>query len=140
MGKRDKRVDAFIAKSEPFAQPILTHLREVIHAACPAVEENIKWRMPSFEYHGNLAGMASFKKHVAFGFWKGQLVTGKLSKKDAMWGFGRITSVKDLPSKRELAAMVKKAMKLNETGVKQTRVVRTLSHRFGCPQISPKHL
>lgn len=124
MGTRDKRVDAFIAKSEPFAQPILTHLREVMHAACPDVEEQIKWGMPSFEYHGILAGMASFKKHAAFGFWKGKLVTESAHKKDAMWGFGRITSVKDLPSKRELTALIKKAMKLNEAGVKQPRVAK----------------
>lgn len=124
MGTRDKRVDAFIAKAEPFAQPILTHLRELVHAACPEVQETIKWGMPSFEYHGILAGMASFKKHAAFGFWKGQLVVDSPSRKDAMWGFGRITSVKDLPSKRELTALIKTAMKLNEAGVKPPRAVK----------------
>lgn len=115
----DPRVDAYIAKSQPFAQPILRHLRGVIHEACPEVVETIKWGMPSFEYRGNLAGMSAFKAHAAFGFWKGELVTGPTGQaKNAMWGFGRLTSVKDLPAKRTLAGYVRKAMRLNEAGVK----------------------
>lgn len=31
MGKRDPRVDAYIAKSAAFAQPVMRHLRELIH-------------------------------------------------------------------------------------------------------------
>jgi uncharacterized protein YdeI (YjbR/CyaY-like superfamily) len=125
MGLRDPRVDAYIAKAQPFAQPILAHLRELLHAACPDVEETIKWGMPAFIYHGMLAGMASFKAHAAFGFWRGRLVTNASDKaKDAMWQFGRLTSVKDLPPKRRLASMVKQAMKLNEAGVKAPRPVK----------------
>lgn len=115
----DPRVDAFIAKAQPFAQPILRHVRAVIHEACPDVVETIKWGMPSFEYHGILAGMAAFKAHAAFGFWKGELVTGPTGEaSNAMWGFGRLTSVKDLPSKPTLRRYVRKAMRLNEAGTK----------------------
>ena len=125
MATKTKRVDAYIAKAQPFAQPILKYLRGVVHEGCPDVEETIKWGMPSFGHHGILAGMASFKAHVAFGFWKGALITGNASaRKDAMGGFGRITSLEDLPSKRRLLAMVKKAAKLNEAGAKQPRSVK----------------
>ncbi|HET6569613.1 MAG TPA: DUF1801 domain-containing protein, partial [Rhodothermales bacterium] len=76
MGTRDPRVDAYIGRAADFAKPILTHLREVVHAACPDVEEAIKWGAPHFTYHGMLCHMAAFKQHCAFGFWRGALVTG----------------------------------------------------------------
>jgi hypothetical protein len=47
------RVDAYCAKVQPFAQPILAHLRELIHKACPEVEETIKWSRPFFQYRGD---------------------------------------------------------------------------------------
>jgi uncharacterized protein YdeI (YjbR/CyaY-like superfamily) len=119
MGARDPRIDAYIAKAEPFAKPILTHLREVVHEGCPHVEETLKWGMPSFMYRGILCGMASFKEHCVFGFWKGTLiVTDKGKSLEAMGSFGRITKLSDLPSRRALIGYIKQAMKLNEDGVK----------------------
>jgi hypothetical protein len=70
MGTRDPRVDAYIAKSADFAKPILTHLREVVHAACPECQETMKWSFPHFDYKGMLCSMAAFKQHAVFGFWK----------------------------------------------------------------------
>jgi hypothetical protein len=113
MGKRDRRVDAYIEKSADFAKPILNFLRDVIHAAVPEVQETMKWSMPFFEYKGPLANMAAFKAHCAFGFWKSSLVGTKR--------FDRIESLHDLPSKKELIALGKKAAKLNEEGVKVER-------------------
>jgi uncharacterized protein YdeI (YjbR/CyaY-like superfamily) len=123
MGTRDRRVDAYIAKAAPFARPILTHLREVVHDICPDVEETIKWRSPTFMHHGILAGMAAFKEHAIFGFWKGSLILGDQTAKGqaAIGQFGRITRLSDLPSKKVLAGPVKKAMRLNEDGVKLAR-------------------
>src|SRR6478672_5528216 len=120
MGTRDPRVDAYIAKSADFAQPILTYIRETVHAACPDVVETTKWSMPFFDYRGPLANMSAFKEHAAFGFWKGALVVGNGAGDDerAMGQFGRLTSVKDLPPKKELVAYIRKAAKLNEDGVK----------------------
>ena len=116
MGKRDPRVDAYIAKSQPFAQPILTHLRASVHAACPQTEETIKWGMPYFQYHGMLCGMAAFKAHATFGFWKGRHVFGgdKAKHDEAMGQFGRLETVKDLPAKRLISLYVKRAMLINE--------------------------
>jgi uncharacterized protein YdeI (YjbR/CyaY-like superfamily) len=120
MGTRDARIDAYIGKSPEFAKPILTHLREVVHAACPDVEEALKWSSPFFMYKGMLCQMAAFKEHCAFGFWKGSLVVGEVDETAAgsAGHFGRITSVSDLPSKRVLSGFVKKAMTLNDTGMK----------------------
>lgn len=120
MGTRDPRVDAYIARSAEFARPILTHLRDIVHSACPEVEETLKWNAPHFMYHGMLAGMSAFKAHCAFGFWRGSLVTGGDGgiETQAMGQFGRITSLRDLPPKREIVGYVKKAMQLNEAGVK----------------------
>ncbi|MEO8460483.1 MAG: YdeI/OmpD-associated family protein [Dokdonella sp.] len=118
MAIRDPRVDQYIAKSAEFARPILAHVRECVHAACPKVEETIKWGMPYFVYQGNLCGMAAFKQHCAFGFWKRQLIkpAGK-GDGDAMGQFGRITALSDLPSAKVLAGYIKQAMALNEAGI-----------------------
>src|SRR5205814_6263901 len=103
MGTRDARVDAYIAKAADFARPILSHLREVVHAACPDVEETMKWSFPHFMYRGMLCSMASFKEHCAFGFWKGSLFVQNSSDgagESAMGQFGRITKLSDLPTKK----------------------------------------
>ena len=127
MPTRDPRVDAYIAKSAEFARPILTHLRAVVHEACPDVEETMKWSSPTFMYHGMLGGMAAFKQHATFGFWKHELVAeavGSTTVSDrageAMGSFGRITAVGDLPARRTLVRLVKAAMRLNQAGVKRT--------------------
>jgi uncharacterized protein YdeI (YjbR/CyaY-like superfamily) len=120
MPKTDKRVDAYIAGAAEFAQPILRHFREVVHATCPEVEETIKWRMPTFMYAGGmLCGIAAFKQHCALGFWKSELIVpaGKLDNEQAMGQFGRITKLSELPPKKELVGYIKQAMKLNEQGV-----------------------
>jgi uncharacterized protein YdeI (YjbR/CyaY-like superfamily) len=116
-------VDAYIARSAPFARPILTTLREVVHEACPEVEETLKWGMPSFVHHGILCGMAAFKQHATFGFWKSPLILNEKGERadEAMGQFGRLASVADLPPRKILAGYVKKAAELNEKGVKVPR-------------------
>ena len=121
MGKRDKRVDAYIARQAEFAKPILTHLRSLVHDGCPDVEENIKWGVPAFEYKGPMCGMAAFKQHCTFGFWKHSLIVDGAPEKDAMGNFGRITSLKDLPSDKTLTGYDRKATELNDNGVKVER-------------------
>src|SRR5215218_2360106 len=100
MGSRDPRVDAYIVKAAPFARPILMRIRK----GCPSVEETMKWSFPHFDYKGMLCGMAAFKQHCTFGFWKASLLEGSIGSraKDAMGQFGRITSVDDLPAEKEL--------------------------------------
>jgi uncharacterized protein YdeI (YjbR/CyaY-like superfamily) len=122
MGKRDPRVDAYIAKSPEYAKPILVNLRETVHAACPDVEETIKWRNPAFMYNGMLGGMAAFKQYAAFVFWKQSLVFGDGAKNaNQVESFGRLTKISDLPAAATLSAYIKKAAKLNDEGVKVER-------------------
>lgn len=120
MPTTDPRVDAYIAKSAEFSQPILIHLRDVVHAACPEATETIKWGFPHFEYKGLLCSMASFKAHCGFGFWSAEVLPVDPDVPAAMGQLGRITSIKDLPPKKTLTAYIKKAMQLNDAGVKAT--------------------
>ncbi len=120
MATKDPRIDAYIAKSATFAQPILKHLRKVVHAGCPEVTETLKWSMPHFDYKGVMCGMAAFKEHCSFGFWKESLIFEgkKPGKKEGMGSFGCIKSLKDLPNEKTLIGYVKKAAALNEAGIK----------------------
>lgn len=124
---RDERIDVYIARQADFARPILEHLRAVVHHACPACEEAIKWSMPAFLYKGKqLAGMAAFKAHATFGFWQRQAVVDGAERKDnAMGQFGRLTSLADLPPPERLAEMVQAAMAAIDAGVKTPRAAST---------------
>ena len=124
MARTDPRVDTYIKNSAAFAQPILSHLRKLVHKACPQAEEAIKWSCPHFVYHGSmLCSMAAFKEHCTFGFWKASLLKdpkGILQVKDrhAMGNMDRITSVKDLPADKIMLDFIQQAAILNEAGVR----------------------
>jgi uncharacterized protein YdeI (YjbR/CyaY-like superfamily) len=123
MPTTDPRIDAYIAKQADFAQPILSWIRERVHAACPDVEETIKWSHPFFTYKGRpLANMAAFKAHAGFGFWDRTEATGKEG--EAMGQQGRITSLADLPEAAAMEAQVREAVGRMDAGVKPSRAVR----------------
>jgi uncharacterized protein YdeI (YjbR/CyaY-like superfamily) len=118
MEQHDSRVDAYIAKSAPFAQPILKHLRELVHSVSPLLTETMKWGFPFFDYKGSVCQMAAFKAHMGFGFWKQKQLNdpGKLIKEEdgTAGSFGKITRLNDLPADEILIDFIKQAMKLNE--------------------------
>lgn len=123
MGTRDPRIDRYIEKSAEFAKPILKHIRELVHSACPEVEETLKWGFPHFMYKGILCSMASFKQHCAVGFWKGVLVfesVPSVNKREntAMGQLGRIATIADLPDRRTFTRCIIEAVRLNEAGTK----------------------
>lgn len=124
MATKEKKVDAYIAKSADFAKPILNHIRELVHKACPDVEEKMKWSMPFFDYKGEMmCSMAAFKQHAAFSFWKAALMKDPVlienaKSETAMGHLGKITSLKDLPSDKKMTAWIKEAMMLNDKGIK----------------------
>lgn len=120
MAATNPGVDAYIAKSPDFAKPILIHLRKLARAACPDMEETLKWRMPHFVHKGIVFGMGAFKQHCMMHFWKGELVFGKKANLDGMGHFGQIKALSDLPEKKLLLAHIKKAVALNESGIKKT--------------------
>lgn len=128
MASRDSRIDAYIAKSADFGKPILTYLREIIHAAVPTADETIKWGMPFFMYNGRiLCSMAAFKEHCALHFWKGSQVVdaGANRGEDAMGQFGKIKRISDLPSKSVLSGYLKRAMVLHEELAKSPPAKKT---------------
>lgn len=123
MEQYDPRVDAYIAKSADFAQPILKHIRQIVHEASPLITENIKWGMPFFEYKGPLCQMAAFKQHMGFGFWKASRLNDpdhllNPGEETAAGSFGRISSITDLPADDVIKTFVLQAIDLNEAGVK----------------------
>jgi hypothetical protein len=118
-------VTAYIDRAPEYARPILKRLRELIHKGAPEVEERIKWGVPSFEYKGLLAGMAAFKNHVAFGFWKAELLSdpaGRFrNRKASGFNWGKITSLEDLPPDHVIMDYARRALLLNKEGVKLPR-------------------
>ena len=99
----EARVDTFIAGAAPFAQPILRHLRALVHAIEPEAGEAIKWGMPHFTLAGkNLCGMGAFKAHCSF------IVEGAGERGgDGMGHFGKIADLADLPPEETLVALIR---------------------------------
>ncbi len=114
----DARIDAYIEKAPPFAQPILRHIRKLVHAASPHITETIKWGMPFFEYKGMMGGIAAFKQHCAFNLLKARLMkdaeTFLKNNEEGMGLLGRITSLQDLPPDDVLIDYIREAMRLND--------------------------
>jgi uncharacterized protein YdeI (YjbR/CyaY-like superfamily) len=104
---REPRIDAYIAKSQPFARPILEKVRERVHAVLPGVEEAIKWSMPAYIFDGKIILItAAFKAHAALNFWRGQELKSTHATVGAMGQFGKIRSVDELPLDAELDKLI----------------------------------
>lgn len=117
----DPRIDLYIAKSRLFAQPILIHLRELVHKACPGVIETIKWSRPFFEYKGVILGnMSAFKEHCSFGFWGEEISAvlrdARILQPNAMGSLGRITRIEDLPANKQMLSILRKAVAFIDSG------------------------
>ena len=123
MEQYDPRVDAYIEKAAPFAQPILKHLRQLVHSVSPLLTETMKWGFPFFDYKGSVCQMAAFKEHIGFGFWKQRLLDDPnkfIQMEDGTAGsFGKIASLNELPPDEILVDFIKQAMLLNEAGNKK---------------------
>lgn len=146
MAKKEKAIDAYIAKSAGFAKPILNHIRELVHKACPDVEEKMKWSFPHFDYKGEMmCNMAAFKQHASFGFWKAGLMKDPIllenaRSETAMGHLGRLTSLKDLPRDKKMIAWIKEAMKLNDEGKKLVKPKATEKKDLVIPDYFTKAL
>lgn len=107
--KHDPRIDAYIAKAQPFARPILLKVRERVHALVPGVEEMIKWGHPSYLKHGKIVvGTAAFSKHASVRFWRGHEF-GLVMKDAAIGQLGKLRDINDLPY--DLDAIIERAAK-----------------------------
>lgn len=126
----DPRIDAYIGKAAPFAQPILSHVRTLVHTALPGAGETIKWSMPHFTLDGkNVAGMAAFKAHCAF------MIHGDGRQGEAMGQYGKITAVANLPADAELIANLKAAAERVQTAgtALKPRTVKTPKAEIAMP-------
>ncbi|MBW8521932.1 YdeI/OmpD-associated family protein [Chryseobacterium chendengshani] len=127
MEKYNPQVDEYIEKSQDFAKPILTYLRETVHEFCPDAEEAIKWKFPTFLYKGKiLCSITAFKQYCSMGFWlHGEMITIKNletnAEKSNMFSLGKIKSPEDLPSKIQMKNMILEAMELTDMGVKMKK-------------------
>src|SRR5688500_5931042 len=123
MPPADPRIDAFVAKAQPFARPILEHLRALVRATVPEAEETMKWSMPHFTVNVKiLAGMSAFKEHAAFIVKDAERQGGESP--EGMGTFGRITALTDLPSDAKLRLVLLKARDQIVAGIKQPRAVK----------------
>ncbi len=146
MLKKDKAIDQYIVKSADFAKPILNHIRELVHKACPDAEEKTKWGMPHFDYKGKMmCHMAAFKQHAAMGFWFGAIMKDAVLLENAksevaMGHLGRITSLKDLPPDKKIIVWIKESMELIDKGVKLPVKKATVKKEIAAPDYFIKAL
>lgn len=109
---RDARIDAYLDRAQPFAQAILTRVRERVHAVLPEIEETVKWSAPAYTLGGKIILItAAFKSHAAINFWRGQEIRDGANE-DGMGQFGKLKSIGDLPPDGELDALIRKAAEL----------------------------
>jgi len=115
MPSKDPRITAYVAAAAPFARPILREIRAAMHQGCPAVEETLKWGMPTFVHHGIIGGMGAFKAHCSLWLWRGfRLPSLGPGKGGAMGQFGRLGAAADLPPRAHLVRLVQEAAALNQ--------------------------
>jgi uncharacterized protein YdeI (YjbR/CyaY-like superfamily) len=125
----DKRVDQYIQRAPEFAQPILVHLRELVHKGCPEAEEAIKWSTPSFLYRNKiLFSMAAFKAHCRFIFWRPEIAP-MASKQgtecdDDGAVVGKVTQLADLPPDKDMLRYIREARRLTDEGPRTTLMRR----------------
>lgn len=119
------QLSAYIARAAPWARPILERIRRVVRKACPDIQERLKWNVPSFEKNGMVVGMAAFKAHVAFGFWRAKELddpAGILRGKGKASFMGeRVTDVSQLPADDILIDYIRRAVALNARRASEPR-------------------
>lgn len=127
---RDPRVDAYIAKAQPFARPILERIREIVHRALPEIEEGIKWGIPAFMLKGkNVAGMAAFKQHASLMLTADDVAGG------GMGSYGKIRSPDELPSEKDLT----RRLHFGRDMLAQGKALSKLPERAPKPKIGVPH-
>jgi uncharacterized protein YdeI (YjbR/CyaY-like superfamily) len=133
---REPRIDAYIAKAQPFARPILEHVRERVHAVLPGAEESIKWSMPAYTGGGKIVLItAAFKAHTALNFWRGQELDSSHATVGAMGQFGKIKSIDELPSDAELDRLIRDAAELAKNAPAPRKTKAALKRT---PQLHPE--
>ena len=129
MATQHPGIDAYIAKSAPFARPILRHLRSWCTRAAPG-RGDAEGSSPHFVYRGcSAAWLRSEPLRVRV--WNGALAFPE--KTDAMGHLGRITSLADLPADRVMIGYIREAARLNESGTKLPQRARRVRKALAVP-------
>ena len=135
MAKRSKEVDAYIAKSPEFAQPLMKSLRAAYHKGCPKLEETLKWSVPHFEHEGIVCSFAAYKQHVTVGFWKGTRLkdaNGLLTRVGTSdMAMLKLHGADDLPSAATIASYVKQAAAFNVADAKAAAALSRADSKTG---------
>jgi hypothetical protein len=72
---KDPRVDAYLDDLPDWQRQILSHVRDLVHEADPAVEETIKRSVqPYFVLDGNICAFLAAKDHVNVFLYDGAIV------------------------------------------------------------------
>lgn len=125
MKNANPKVDAYIDKAAPFAQPILKKIRALMHKACPEITEEIKWGAPAFMHEGIVSGMVAFKAHVRFSFWRGKEMEDPdgLFENDgaSFMNCEKFADAKDLPADKVMIKYIKAAVALNASDIKKPK-------------------
>lgn len=73
--EQDPRVDAYIDRLPPWQQAVCHEVRDLVHAADPAVSETIKRSVqPYFVLEGNICALLAAKDHVNVFLYDGAIV------------------------------------------------------------------
>lgn len=59
-------VDEYIKHAPIFAYEKLSKIRSIIQETAPDAKEKISWKMPTYDYYGNLVHFAFNKNHLGF--------------------------------------------------------------------------
>jgi uncharacterized protein YdeI (YjbR/CyaY-like superfamily) len=124
----------YIHQSPEFAKPVFQLLVKWIIETCPNSNEAIKWGFPHFMYHGKiLCSFAAFSKHCAINiptakFMEDQTLQHTAESEIAMGHFGKITSVKDLPSKKKFVGYLQAAMRIIDAKTKPAKISKAIDN------------
>ncbi len=119
-----EEINLYIAERPEWQRKVLVRVRQLIHAADPAIEEAWRWNAPHFDHGGHIMiGMMAFKEHIGIWFHKGALIKDprKLFEKADEKGMRSYKIMEgDEIKEAALLDLVKKAVALNKKGVKVT--------------------
>lgn len=141
MAKNDSaKVDEIIARTEDWAQPILSELRSIV-LDC-GLQEAVKWGAPTYVHHGNVVGLVALKNYVSLWFFEGAqlsdpdnvlIASSEKTKALRQW---RFTTVSEIDRKKvkqyvnEAALNMEKGIKTPHPKVKVPHVPDLLKEAF----------
>jgi uncharacterized protein YdhG (YjbR/CyaY superfamily) len=92
--RRAKEVDAWFKTYENPKKDVVLHIREIVLAADPRIEESIKWQAPTFAYKGNLASFyPKSKEHASLMFHLGAKIPGKYPRLEGTGDTSRVMKI-----------------------------------------------